>query len=107
MCRPLGDIMTDDFIIQEIDEHIEKNNLEPLEKLTLRVLKYSYAKSIQIQEDVEILAKCVDDHHKDEELHTPKGILVRGKVIAWLVGLAILISSIVTYLPELISRIPH
>ena len=107
MCRTIGEIMDSDIIIQEIDDYIAENNLEPLEKLTLRVLKHNYAKSIQIKEDVEELATCVDKHHDDKDLHSPKGLLVRGKVIAWFVGLAILIASIVTYLPELISRIPH
>lgn len=107
MCRPTKEIMENDPIIQEITDYIEENNLESINKLMLRVLKYNYAKSIQIKEDLTELKTCVDKHNDDKDLHTPKGILLRGNVVFWLVGLAILISSIVTYLPELISRIPH
>lgn len=107
MCRPLKDIMQNDIIIQEIDDHIAENNLEPLEKLMLRVAKHNYAKSIQIQEDVEVVADGFKKHCEDKDLHTAKGILVNSKVVFWFVTLVILIASIVTYLPELISRIPH
>ena len=44
---------------------------------------------------------CV--HVKDKDLHTPKGILVRTKVIGWFVFLVILISTIVMYVPEAIE----
>ena len=52
MCRPTGEIMENDIIVQEIDDYIEQNNLEPIEKLTLRVLKHTYVKNVQIQEDM-------------------------------------------------------
>ena len=41
-------------------------------------------------------------HVKDKELHTPKGILVRTKVIGWFVILVFVISTIVMYIPEAI-----
>ena len=43
---------------------------------------------------------CAKRHVLDKEQHTPKGILVRGKVIAWAVFIMIIISTIVCYLPE-------
>lgn len=103
MCRSIKDIMEDDPIIQEIDQHIAENHLEPFDRLMLRVSKYNYAKSIQIQEDIEEITIGFKKHCDDKELHTPKGLLVRGKVIAWAVFIMILVSTIVTYLPEKVA----
>lgn len=64
-----------------------------------------------IQEDiglamdaVERLAKSMNDHVKNTECHTPKGIILRGPVITWAIFAMILISTIVAHAPELISR---
>ena len=43
---------------------------------------------------------CAKKHVLDKEQHTPKGILVRGIVIAWAVFIMIIVSTIVCYLPE-------
>jgi len=43
MYKSAKEAMEKDPIIQEIDAHIGANNLEPLEKLILRVLKYNRA----------------------------------------------------------------
>ena len=39
-----------DPLVQEIDAHIEQNNLDPLERLTLRVLKHNYILGKETQE---------------------------------------------------------
>jgi len=44
----------------------------------------------------------ITKHVDNNEVHTPKGILVRSNVIGWFLFLMILISSIVTYVPELL-----
>ena len=59
MCRPAETIMQDDFIIQEIDEHLEKNELEPLERLSLRVMKYNRIDVLQVKDDVEPLKEFI------------------------------------------------
>ena len=52
MCRTKEEIMVDDIIIQEIDEHIKRNNLAPLELLTLRVMKYNRIDVLQVKDDI-------------------------------------------------------
>ena len=84
MCRDIKDIMDNDPIIGEIQDHIDKNNLTDLERLQLRVQKHNYAKVLQIQEDV-------SKHIGNERCHTPQGLLLRSPVIAW--GVSILFVS--------------
>jgi Mg2+/Co2+ transporter CorC len=84
MCRDIKDIMENDPIIGEIQDHIDKNNLTDLERLQLRVQKHNYAKVLQIQDDV-------SKHIGNEKCHTPGGLLIRGPVIAW--GTTILLLS--------------
>jgi len=81
-------------IVAEIDDFIEKNNLQPIEKLILRVMKYNYVNGLSVVKHVE-----------DEAIHTPKGLLVRSSVIGWAVFLMVLISTIVSYFPEAIDLI--
>lgn len=100
MCRTEGEIMLDDPIIQDIDEHIARNHLDPLDKLMLRVMKHNYAKSIQIEESVGEFSADFLKHVDDKECHTPKGIILRGPVIVWAIFIMILISTVITYLPE-------
>jgi hypothetical protein len=59
MCRTPETIMKDDFIIKEIDEHLEHNNLEELDRLMLRVMKYNRIDVLQVKDDVEPLKDCV------------------------------------------------
>ena len=49
--------------------------------------------------------KSIETHIKNEKCHTPKGILVRTKVIAWFVGLSALLCAIMMYAPELVKWI--
>ena len=56
-----------------------------------------------VKETLVILAEIqpmIISHVDDKELHTPKGLLVRTKVIAWSVFLMFLIATIVMYIPE-------
>ena len=103
MCRSVKDIMENDPIIAEIQAHIDQNNLAPLDKLQLRVQKHNYARVIQIKEDLKILDSKIQKHIDSDDCHTPKGILLRGKVIAWAVFIMILVSTIVAYLPEKVA----
>ena len=57
MCRTPEQIIEETIILQEIDDHIEKNNLSPLDKLSLRVMKHIYIKGEQNQDDIQIIAK--------------------------------------------------
>ena len=81
-------------IVEEIEDFIRLNNLDPLEKLTLRIAKHNYINGISV---------C--KHIENKELHTPKGLLVRTKVIAWGVFIMIIISTVVAYLPEKIAML--
>ena len=76
-------------IVVEIDEFIKENNLEPIEKLLLRVMKHNYVNGLSVKHHIE-----------DENCHTPKGLLVRGPVIGWAIFIMIIISTVVTYLPD-------
>ena len=42
----------------------------------------------------------ITDHVKDKELHTPKGLLVRTKVIVWGVFIMFLVATLVMYVPD-------
>ena len=79
-------------IVIEIDDFIKENNLEPIEKLLLRVMKHNYVNGLSVKQHIE-----------DDNCHTPKGLLVRGSVIGWAIFIMIIISTIVTYLPEQIK----
>jgi len=52
-----------------------------------------------------VTLKSIEAHIKNDKCHTPKGLLVRSKVIAWCVFIVILISTIVMYIPEGVSLI--
>ena len=78
-----------DITIQEIDDFITKNNLDPKDKFMFRILRNSY-----------INGEASSKHIENEKCHTPKGLLVRGKVIGWAIFLMILVSTVVCYLPE-------
>ncbi len=64
------------IIVQEIDDFIAKNTLTPLEKLNLRVTKHNYINGLSASKHVE-----------NQELHTAKGIFLKGKVIGWAAGI--------------------
>ena len=78
-----------DIIVQEINDYLAKNNLSEGEKLKWRVMKLNYIDGLAARKHIE----C-------DEKHTPKGLLLRKEVIGWAVFIVILISTIVTYLPE-------
>ena len=78
-----------DIIVQEINDYLVKNNLSEGEKLKWRVMKLNYIDGLAARKHIE----C-------DEKHTPKGLLLRKEVIAWAVFIIVLISTIVTYLPE-------
>jgi len=60
---------------------------------------------IENQDTTIKLEKAITKHFNDKELHTPKGILVRGSVIAWFILLMFVVSTITMYIPELITWI--
>ena len=83
-----------DVIVQEIDDFITENNLEPIEKLLLRVMKYNYINSSSFKAHIE-----------NDECHTPKGLLLRTSVIGWAIFIMIIISTVVAYLPEQVAML--
>ncbi len=46
------------------------------------------------------LQPVITTHVNDKELHTPKGLLIRAKVIGWAVFIMFLVSTIVMYIPD-------
>ena len=44
--------------------------------------------------------KCLDEHVRDKELHTPKGILLRKGVIVYFTIAVGIITVIIVYIPE-------
>ena len=67
-------------------------------KATLEIVSDMSAELTGVSEDV-------TSHLKDKDLHSPKGLLVRTKVIAWMIGIVILISTIVSHAPEIIGKV--
>lgn len=78
-----------DIIVQEINDFVSKNNLTPSEKLKWRVTKQNYIDGLATRRHIE-----------DKDLHTAKGLLVQGTVIAWFVFFMFLASTIVMYIPD-------
>ena len=64
-----------------------------------------------VKASLEILSEMKDEivicseHIKDKDLHTPKGLLVRAKVIGWALFIVVVVSTIVAYLPEKIAML--
>jgi len=83
-----------DITVQEIDDFINKNDLSQKDKLMFRIMRNSH-----------INGEKTTAHIKDDNLHSPKGLLVRTKVIGWLLFLMILVSTVVAYLPEKIAML--
>ena len=81
-----------DIIVQEIDDFVKTNSLSSQEKLKWRVTKQNYIDGLATRKHIE-----------NENLHTPKGLLLRTKVIGWAVFIMIIVSTIVAYLPEKIA----
>ena len=112
-------------VMHLIDDMLE-NGSDPDIKVLGAGLKETLSMLDEMGRYNRTMYKLIDDHVKDKskhlsaeggcpamvhhitnkDLHTPKGILVRTKVIAWFVGIVIFISSIVSYAPELVSKIP-
>ena len=78
-----------DITVQEIDDFITENNLNPKDKFMFRILRNSY-----------INGKSATKHIEDKELHTPKGLLLRKNVIVLGVFVMFLVATIVMYIPE-------
>lgn len=78
-----------------LDELLE-NGADNDTKILGAGIKATLEHVADIQEDiglamdaVEMLAKSVNDHVKNKEMHTPKGILVRSNVLAWFAASAV------------------
>ena len=71
-----------------------------------RVLAEGVKASLKIlSEDVVPEIKACRDHVNDTEIHTPKGLLLRAKVVGWFIFAVVIISTIVAYLPEKIAML--
>ena len=77
------------ILVQEIEDFLDVNNLDPKDRLMLRVSKHTYIASIN-----------AETHIGDNNLHSPKGLLVRTGVITWAIFIMFLVSTIVMYIPE-------
>ena len=86
-------------------DHLLENGSDNDIKVLGEGIKCALNMLSDIDEKVDMNCDAIQEHIKDKELHTAKGILVQSHVIAWMVGAMILIASIVSYLPELVSRI--
>lgn len=87
-------------IITLLDELL-KNGTDSDTKVLGAAMKAMLGIQMGCKED---LAK-IKTHMEDKSLHTPKGLLVRNDVLKWMVGLTILISAIVQYVPDFIKWI--
>ena len=82
-------------------EDLLKNGADEDTKVLGAGIKATLEHVSDIQEDiglamdaVERLAKSVNDHIKNKECHTPKGLLVRGNVLAWFMAGAVAVFSL-------------
>ena len=78
-----------DVTVQEIDDFINENSLNPKDKFMFRVLRNNYMNG-----------ESAANHIENKELHSPKGLLVRTKVIVWGVIIMALVATIVMYIPD-------
>jgi hypothetical protein len=53
MCRTYNEVVEQDPIVKQIDDHIDENSLEPTEKLLLRVSRETYIKQTISEEKQE------------------------------------------------------
>ena len=86
--------------------HMLDNLIENGSDQDIKVLAEGQRAALNILIDTvvpEIKASC--DHRKDKDLHTAKGILLRTKVIGWLLFIMIIVSTVVAYLPEKIAML--
>ena len=83
-----------DVTVQEIEDFINQNNLNSKDTLLFRVLRNNY-----------INGGKATKHIENQELHSPKGLLLNAKVIFWALFLMTIVSTIVAYLPEKIAML--
>lgn len=86
---PQRRVTDNNVIVDQIDDFVRQNSLDPIERLMLRVMKHNYINSVSV-------CKHVDD----KEIHTPKGLLVRAGVISCFIFIMILVSTLVMYVPD-------
>ena len=72
-------------------------------KATLEIVADTQEEVAGAVDDIRKAVLLMKTHIDNKDCHTPKGILVRTKVIAWAVFIMFLISTIVMYIPEGIS----
>ena len=87
-----------DFAINLLDDLME-NGANTTEKTTAAAIKVLIIGQVEMNEKLD----GIDDHIKDKEIHTPKGILIRKEVLGPCIGGTIFISAIVAHAPELIK----
>ena len=83
-----------DITVQEIEDFINENNLHVRDKFMFRILRNNYINGEQATK-----------HIADQELHSPRGLLLNTKVISLALFLMIIVSTIVAYLPEKIAML--
>ena len=63
----------------------------------IKVLAEGVKASLSILAEVQ---PVITNHVNDKELHTPKGLLIRAKVITWAIFIMFLVATIVMYIPD-------
>lgn len=125
MCRTREEIIESSTYLQKLELTIEickekiKDGKNGDTQLSLDHAISSLNSSIKQEQDQEDNIKRQDDllveiksigtslkkHMEDKELHTAKGILVNMGVIKWGIGLMIIISIAVQYIPDILKWI--
>ena len=60
---------------------------------------------LSILDEMKPAIDACNRHVDNKDLHTPKGILLRTKVIAWALFIMVIVSTIVAYLPEKVAML--
>jgi len=83
-------------VLNMLDELIDNGSDEDS-----KILAAGVKETLKIlEEDVVPEIRSSIKHREDTDLHTPKGLLVRGQVIAWFVFFMFLIATLVMYIPD-------
>ena len=83
-----------DITVEEIEDFINQNSLNKRDTFMFRILRNNY-----------IHGESASKHIANQELHSPKGLLLNTKVIGWALFVMIIVSTIVAYLPEKIATL--
>lgn len=87
-------------IINILDDLLENGSTPEVKaqtagiKATLEIVADTQEEVAGAMGEIRSLVTSLNDHVKDKECHTPKGILVRGNVIGWMTASVLLLFSL-------------